>query len=96
MSAERNAEIVRRRDAGERPADIARNMRLSRGVVAGALFRAGRTDSDSRKARGRTTNFSHNFREEVVRWSKVLNQSEAARKFGVHPSAVSKWCRRYA
>jgi Mor family transcriptional regulator len=40
-NAERNAEIIRRRQAGELPHQITRAMGVSRNVVAGVLDRAG-------------------------------------------------------
>lgn len=40
-NGERNAEIIRRRMAGELPSDIRRAMGVSRNVVAGVLDRAG-------------------------------------------------------
>lgn len=45
----RNEEIVRRRLAGEQPAEIYRAMGISRSVVAGALFRAGLCDPETNK-----------------------------------------------
>lgn len=50
----RNAEIVRRRQAGEEPCKIVRNMHLTRGVVLGVLYRAGMTDDLSPMAGKRT------------------------------------------
>lgn len=46
---ERNAEIIRRRQAGEWPSDIRREMGLSRNIVAGVLNRAGLCDPDTDK-----------------------------------------------
>lgn len=49
--AERNAEIVRRREAGEYPWQIAEAMSLSRNAVLGVCFRAGVTRDDNATAR---------------------------------------------
>jgi hypothetical protein len=51
-NAERNAEIIARRNAGEFPSDIWRAMGLSRNTVIGVLNRAGlcSADTDSKPA----------------------------------------------
>jgi hypothetical protein len=45
-NAERDAEIIRRRKAGEWPTEIARELGLTRNTVIGALNRAGMCSAD--------------------------------------------------
>lgn len=48
-NAYRNAEIIRRRRAGEMPTEIVEHMGLSRNVIAGVLNRAGLCDPSTDK-----------------------------------------------
>lgn len=90
-NAERNAEIIRRRKAGEGPRKIARSMDLSPYVVAGVLKRANMTDADAPQAKGRGGDYSPEFKRNAVMMATATSQWKAARAFGVARSTIQLW-----
>lgn len=95
---ERNAEIVRRREAGEWPTEIAQAMGLSRNTVIGVCHRAGlqRTDVDrslinrlfGRPVRGEA-HYKAKLTEAAVRDIRAGGRArDLARKYGVKPNTV--------
>lgn len=100
---ERNAEIVRRRQAGEWPTEIAKAMGLSRNAVIGVCYRAGLSspDTDTTIAcrlmtpRGEaapnvilTESEVRAIRQEYAPWSGDNGAAALARRYGVAPSTV--------
>lgn len=86
-NTERNAEIIRRRLAGEGPRSIARAMGLTAQTVAGALHRAGLTKPTCGRGNGPT--------DEVKAYAKSLcrtmTQAEAGARLGVAQQTISAW-----
>lgn len=84
---ERNAEIIRRRNDGELPRQIAKAMGLRKNVVIGVCNRAGLSDPEGWKAtcvRGEETPNAV-LTEELVRDLRAFEGSHAAaaRRFGL-------------
>lgn len=100
---ERNAEILRRRRAGEFPSDIAKSMGLSRNAVIGVCGRAGVALFDRRaslskhisrgEGHGRaklTADAVRAARLECAPYSRASGLSALARKYGVSRDAMEK------
>lgn len=98
-NAERNAEIVRRRKAGQLPRQIAAEMGLSKNVVIGVTNRAGLSQSGLQTRcvlRGADTPWSKLTQEQVdeIRRQYVPRHPEfgavaLARRYGVTPACVA-------
>ena len=99
----RNAEIVRRRMAGEWPCQIAEAMSLSRNVVIGVLNRAGKCSPDTDKspiqrarcARGEahpnaslTASEVAAIRREYAPYDRRFGATALAAQYRVHPETV--------
>lgn len=96
-NAERNAEIIRRRGAGEWPRAIARSMGLSHNVVIGVCNRAGLSGDAGRKEslRGEalpgaklSASEVRAIRREYSRSSREHGSGALARRFGVDPKTI--------
>jgi hypothetical protein len=87
-NAERNAEIVRRRLAGEAPRQMAREMGISHNVVAGVLNRAGIVINP---LGGWHLVVDEEVRRAAVALSRRTTQQQAADAYGVSQAAVSWW-----
>lgn len=100
---ERNAEIIRRRKAGEWPTQIAKAMGLSRNTVIGALNRAGMCSPDTDRsiprkmfgARGEavgsailTASDVRAIRREYQPYDPEFGRNALAKRYGVNPSAI--------
>jgi DNA invertase Pin-like site-specific DNA recombinase len=88
-NAERNAEIIRRRKAGEGPAEIAFGLNITRQTVSGVLFRAGMT----KPTRGRGNGATDEVKRLAVEMLKTDTYHNVGRAFGVTGSAVHNWRR---
>lgn len=91
MNEERNAEIIRRRKAGDLPGKIAAQMKLSRNIVAGVLDRADLCE------RGKSLRRAPHFQDKVGKvWLYGCNrtQTEVAQAFGVTQASISRWARK--
>jgi hypothetical protein len=88
----RNRRICEMRRKGVEPADIAREMHLTRNTVLGVLFRAGLTDSWSPKAAGRGGDYSAEFKRQVVRAAlEAGNVHQTSLAWGVTPGVANQW-----
>lgn len=100
-NTERNAEIIRRRRAGEFPTDIAKALGVSRNAVIGVCHKAGlhRFDQQaSLKRHASRGEARHNallteetvglIRSEYRRHSRDSGAVALARRFGVRPQTV--------
>lgn len=93
-NVERNAEIIRRRKAGEGPREIARRLKLSPSVVAGVLGRADCVDHNAPQANRspRRANRKLTFAQaEIIRkrWCCGETQTALAKEFGITQPAVA-------
>jgi hypothetical protein len=92
----RDAEIVRRRQAGEWPRAIARAMGLTHNVVIGVCYRAGLSNQDNaRKENLRGEQCPHAvLTEEAVRTIRrdfvphLVTVPALAKRFGVHKRTI--------
>jgi transcriptional regulator with XRE-family HTH domain len=108
-NAERNAEIIRRRLAGEWPADIAEALDLTRNAVIGVCNRAGlaeRNRENRAVARARERRRGAGPRHRKLSASEIATiqalyrgrggptQEAIAQRFGVTPQTISRALRR--
>ena len=96
QNPERNAEIVALRKRKWSPAEIARHLGVSRNVVIGVCHRAGLTDSNSPKAKGRGADYSAEFKAQVLALAARTSMKSAAIAWGVPPTTVQSWRGRAA
>lgn len=98
MNAERNAAICELRRGGLWPAEIARDLKLSRNVVAGVLDRADLTQTGCRRALSGEENAGAKLTAAAVREirrtykprSAGYRMVDFARRYGVGPTTISK------
>lgn len=86
MNEERNAEIIRRRRAGERPRDIANAMKISKNTVIGVCDRA-----NAIVTRQANPTYTKIVRSLVLATAKKSGAYEAARQWRVAVMTVYRW-----
>lgn len=84
---ERNSQIIGLRRAGITPIEIHRRLKVSRGVVAGVLHRAGLTEEPKGRGFGAPESV-----KDAVRADRAtgLTYEQLAAKHGI--TAISAWC----
>lgn len=90
----RNAEILRRRAAGDGPRKIARDLGLSVGVVSGVLVRALATDPEDAHAGARGNDYTPEYRAWAASLLDTMSSRAAARLAGVGQGSVRLWAKR--
>jgi transposase len=83
----RNAEIIRLRQEGVGPREIARLLKVTPQTVAGVLFRGGLTKPTAGRGNGPTPEFVRLVLSELSRSS----WRQTAAKFGVSTTTIGNW-----
>lgn len=99
-SAFHREEIIRRRQLGEWPTDIARALGVSRNTVIGVCFRAGLADKEAGKCmvpRGESSGAAkltasdvRAIRAEYIPWRRGFGYKALAKRYGVAQSTIER------